>query len=347
MGLLGRGVTAALAVTAALSGSLVLDAQAEENFALSYERPESGEAYVLLPSQEEEYTVAAGDSLWKIAERLWGDGRLYTELYEANREKIVNPDIIWPDQILRVSRPLYLEKQSGPIGIKWESVYQFDTPRGCSVGTLNGQEAAANFTLFGRDEGYNIACLIREKENTLEGPENYQDWEQAVLSYVEEEYENAVQDLTFEQYLSEEGEIIWLYSYVYTIDLSQYGTTGSMETEVCAGVKQSDHMQADFVGFCTGGADIRNKVRYVTASFEELLPEGGVCNVNDQNMQIYPSVMWEPASFNAIAWVDCYFDDRLMEITGYKQEQKSNKEKLLEQMKEGKGVYGGKKKAGN
>ena len=322
MGLLGRKLIGLLAVAAVLSGSLMLEVRAEGNFALSYEKPESGEAYVLLSAQEE-YTVAAGDSLWKIAQRLWGDGRLYTELYEANREKIGTPDLIYPGQILKVSRPQYLEKQSGPIGMKSEAVYQFDIPQGCIVGRINGKETGANFALFGTIDNYNIACLIREKETAMEGPWDFEDWKQAVLSYAEEEYGNTIQDLMFEQYLSEEGEIIWLYSYIHVTDLSEYGITNSFETQVCAGMKQSEHMQADFVGYGTRGGDITNRVRYVTASFEELLPAGAVCHVNDENMQIYPSTAWDAASFNAIAWTDHHFVATVMEITGCRKEHKN------------------------
>ncbi len=346
MGLLGRKEIRIFAVAAVLSGSIPLCVQAEGTFALKDEKPELGEYYLLLPAEKEIYEVAAGDSLWNISEQLWGDGRRYMDLYEANREQITDPDLIWPGQILTVNRSWHLEKQSGPIGIKWESVYQFDTPRGCSVGMLYGQETGANCTLSGGGEGYNIACLIREKENVMEGPEDYRIWEKAVSDYAEKEYAETVRDLVFEHYLTEDGRNVCLYSYVYTIDLSKYDAVGSIEVEVSAGFTQSDHMQADFVGFSTEG-EIRDKVRYVTASFEELLPEGKACNVNDENMQIYPAVDWGPVSYNAIAWIDSYFDDKLKEITGYREKEKSSKETLLDQMKEGKGVNGGKKKAGN
>ncbi|MBO1067890.1 MAG: LysM peptidoglycan-binding domain-containing protein [Dolichospermum sp. DEX189] len=32
-----------------------------------------------------QYTVESGDSLWKIAEEVYGDGTQWTKIYEANR----------------------------------------------------------------------------------------------------------------------------------------------------------------------------------------------------------------------------------------------------------------------
>ncbi len=149
MGLLERKTIGAIAVTLALITIPSFRVQAAEDFILSYEKPASGEAYVLQPAQEEECEVDDGDSLWKIAERMWGDGRLYVALYEANRELIPNPDLILPGQVLRTVRPIYLEKQSGPIGIKSGITYQFDTPRGCTVGLRSEADSGANFVMFG------------------------------------------------------------------------------------------------------------------------------------------------------------------------------------------------------
>lgn len=37
------------------------------------------------------YTVQQGDSLWKIAKKIYGKGILYTKIFEANKETIANP----------------------------------------------------------------------------------------------------------------------------------------------------------------------------------------------------------------------------------------------------------------
>ena len=48
------------------------------------------------------YTVKAGDSLSKIAKREYGDAGKWNAIFEANRDKIKNPDLIHPGQILNL-----------------------------------------------------------------------------------------------------------------------------------------------------------------------------------------------------------------------------------------------------
>lgn len=43
--------------------------------------------------------VQPGNSLWRIARRLYGDGAAFTIIYQANREQIRDPDLIYPNQI--------------------------------------------------------------------------------------------------------------------------------------------------------------------------------------------------------------------------------------------------------
>ncbi len=48
------------------------------------------------------YTVVSGDSLSKIAQKTYGDGNLWSRIYEANRDQLSNPDHITPGQVLRI-----------------------------------------------------------------------------------------------------------------------------------------------------------------------------------------------------------------------------------------------------
>ena len=48
------------------------------------------------------YTVVKGDTLGKIADRLLGKAARYTEIFEANRDKLDNPDLIHPGQELTI-----------------------------------------------------------------------------------------------------------------------------------------------------------------------------------------------------------------------------------------------------
>jgi nucleoid-associated protein YgaU len=50
------------------------------------------------------YTVEEGDTLTSIAERFYGDGNAYNRIWEANREKLDNPDVIQPGQELNIPR---------------------------------------------------------------------------------------------------------------------------------------------------------------------------------------------------------------------------------------------------
>ena len=54
------------------------------------------------PAAAQTYTVVAGDSLSKIAKKLFGNANRWRDIYEANRDQIKNPDLIRVGQVLNI-----------------------------------------------------------------------------------------------------------------------------------------------------------------------------------------------------------------------------------------------------
>jgi nucleoid-associated protein YgaU len=61
---------------------------------------QSGSSSTAPGDQPRTYTVQAGDNLTKIARQVYGDGNKWKAIYEANRDKIKNPDLIHPGEVL-------------------------------------------------------------------------------------------------------------------------------------------------------------------------------------------------------------------------------------------------------
>jgi len=61
------------------------------------------DAWVEAPT-EANYTVVKGDCLWRIAKKkeFYGNGFAWPKIYQANRDQIKNPDLIFPKQIFKI-----------------------------------------------------------------------------------------------------------------------------------------------------------------------------------------------------------------------------------------------------
>ena len=59
------------------------------------------------------YTVVAGDTLSKIAQREYGDAGQWKRIYEANKDAIKNPDLIHPGDRIRVAPPREEDEEGG------------------------------------------------------------------------------------------------------------------------------------------------------------------------------------------------------------------------------------------
>lgn len=54
------------------------------------------------PKANKTYTVKSGDCLWNIAKSFYGNGSKYTAIADANKDKIKNPNLIYPGQVLTI-----------------------------------------------------------------------------------------------------------------------------------------------------------------------------------------------------------------------------------------------------
>ena len=59
-------------------------------------------ATALEPGNVEYYVIASGDTLSKIAKRVYGNASDYVRIFEANREVIKDPDKIYVGQKIRI-----------------------------------------------------------------------------------------------------------------------------------------------------------------------------------------------------------------------------------------------------
>ncbi len=66
------------------------------------ETPFSRAAFILPTGRDSVVIVQPGNSLWRIARRKYGRGLQYVTIFEANRDQIGDPDLIYPGQIFLV-----------------------------------------------------------------------------------------------------------------------------------------------------------------------------------------------------------------------------------------------------
>lgn len=323
-------------IGAVIFGTACMEACAAEKYPLTYEDvTDQNEPYMALTEDAQDYTVLPGDSLWKIAENQFGDGKYYLELANNNHEMISNPDLIYPGMVLTISQTGYIIRKEGKYGGIQMGEYSIDMPYGWTIGTTSSGNAGANFVMSGDGA---IACLIKDKEK--ETAASVLDWEactRQITDYAKENYSNRATELNFQHYHMENqkdatGEL-YLYSYIWYISPDTYPT---LTCKVCVGLKLTDHIQAEFVGYTLDDDyDIQGCVRYVTASFEEHFNSERAkgFTVNNSNMSILPEPEWElEGMYDSFAYIDEFFNALLNKATGTETTQKSSSEKLIDRM---------------
>lgn len=78
---------------------------------VTVEKPKTESAPTVMMEKEREastapqaktYTVKKGDTLWAIAAKYYGKGAGYSKIYNANTDKISNPNLIYAGQVLTI-----------------------------------------------------------------------------------------------------------------------------------------------------------------------------------------------------------------------------------------------------
>ena len=82
------------------------DKKKEEKKKADFSNVQSGSSTAAKPAVNVEaaktYTVKSGDSLWAISEQVYGNGNDWRRIYEANKDRIEDPDVIQPGWVLNI-----------------------------------------------------------------------------------------------------------------------------------------------------------------------------------------------------------------------------------------------------
>lgn len=65
-------------------------------------REGSGPEEIKAETEDFYYTVQSGDTLSKIAKEQYGDARKYMKIFDANRDILKDPNLIYPGQMLKI-----------------------------------------------------------------------------------------------------------------------------------------------------------------------------------------------------------------------------------------------------
>lgn len=78
---------------------LAADGRVAQRIELPFSRAEPSQDLI---GDADKIVVQPGNSLWRIARRIYGEGTRYTVIYQANRVMIRDPDMIYPGQVFAV-----------------------------------------------------------------------------------------------------------------------------------------------------------------------------------------------------------------------------------------------------
>ena len=72
---------------------------ADEPAVVAAQVPATADPAVEAAAAPTQVIIQPGNNLWKLSRQIYGKGMMYTVIYEANKDQIRKPDLIYPGQI--------------------------------------------------------------------------------------------------------------------------------------------------------------------------------------------------------------------------------------------------------
>ncbi|MDE6847484.1 MAG: LysM peptidoglycan-binding domain-containing protein [Lachnospiraceae bacterium] len=221
--------------------------------------------YIKLLTDGTAYKVKQDDTLWSIADEKYGDGSLYKDILEMNRETLKNPNIILPGETIMLPEYLYIPRSNTP-AMEQEGAFRIED---AAIECYNSPLEADIPMLYVRNSISIFSGVADNRMGLNALTESWEDFVAEVERSSEEICGGRVTDLTFEQYRIEDG--CDLCGYTFTLVMPD------KVREVAVFYRLGEQNMAEIIGSREKkkNAALVDAVRYVAASFEDL---GGEIN---------------------------------------------------------------------
>lgn len=251
-----------------VSGSMVLAAETEKpgDYAMLTHPSGKEENYIKLTALAGEHVVEEGESLWKIAQEVYGEGGRWQEI--AAKNTLDHPDWIFPGQRLTLpDQEYYLQKpwiQRGE-GYYMEDTgaFRFQTPERWSFGTCSLDARLSTFA------GTNLqARVLWGVEDNEMGEDAWSENWEAVCEQMRQTAQTVFgedfKELSFEKYQVESGNEVYGFRCVFT------DQNGNRQV-VSAAYRFGEKNLMEFIGLGPEDytPDIGRLTLYTAATYEE------------------------------------------------------------------------------
>jgi len=224
--------------------------------------------YIALEVESEPYVVKPGDSLWGISRKVWGTGTRYEEIYQENRDVILDIQLIRPGDRLVIPQKLYVPKDRFDRGgLVSEGAFHIALPDMVEHDFFLTSEID-DVSFYGSDICiFSLPVKNQMGENALTASE--EDWEAFMAEVIRcsETCGGRVSNLQFERYKVENGCDLCGYSFDFDtgdkiMEYVMFCRLGKRNMAEVIGVRGREQGEAK-------NTRLIDVARYIAASFED------------------------------------------------------------------------------